>query len=158
MAPHIIGYLLNLSWLSNFMRLGKNTTIIVTLSVEFLSNEALSWFSAALAISYSISFACNCLPYCISLLRVDMKTFPTSLFDNASKIPSDPIDINPCRTSSILNCLISGTATTTPNFPPYFGSFASISPKVLETANHPGFTLGGPMMILGSILDSIFAL
>jgi len=40
--------------------------------------------------------------------------------------------------------LISGSAITTYGFPPYLGSFASISPKVLETESLPGKTLGGP--------------
>ncbi len=45
---------------------------------------------------------------------------------------------------SILNSEISGSAMTTFGFPPNFESFASTSPNVLETDNHPGNTLKGP--------------
>lgn len=50
----------------------------------------------------------------------------------------------------ILKLLISGSATTTLGLPPNYSSFASISPKVLETESLPGKTLIGPDMILAS--------
>lgn len=43
--------------------------------------------------------------------------------------------------SSMTNSLISGVATTTFGFPPYFSRLASISPNVLETLSLPGNTL-----------------
>lgn len=46
-----------------------------------------------------------------------------------------------------LKALISGSAITTLGFPPNWGSFASISPKVLQTLNRPGWTLTGPGII-----------
>lgn len=44
----------------------------------------------------------------------------------------------------ILKALISGVATTTFGFPPYFAILASASPNVLETESLPGKTLKGP--------------
>lgn len=46
--------------------------------------------------------------------------------------------------SSIVNYEISGSAVTTPGFPPNFSNLASMSPKVLETLSLPGSTLYGP--------------
>jgi hypothetical protein len=65
----------------------------------------------------------------------------TSLFVNLSKIPSHPITIKSCSPHTTLNYLISGSADITFGKPPYYLSFASISPKVLETDNLPGNTL-----------------
>ena len=39
---------------------------------------------------------------------------------------------------------MSGSHTITFGFPPYFGLFASISPKVLDTDKRPGKTRRGP--------------
>jgi hypothetical protein len=66
---------------------------------------------------------------------------------NLSNIPSHPKTIKSHIFSSIVNYEISGTALTTPFFPPYFSTFASISPKVLETLSLPGKTLYGPKSI-----------
>ena len=43
-----------------------------------------------------------------------------------------------------LKPLISGSAEITPGIPPSLTSFASMSPKVLETESLPGNTLTGP--------------
>jgi hypothetical protein len=58
-----------------------------------------------------------------------------------SNIPSHPKTIKSHIFSSIVNYEISGIALTTPFFPPYFSTFASISPKVRETLSLPGKTL-----------------
>ena len=43
-----------------------------------------------------------------------------------------------------LNYEISGNATTTFGFPPYYSNFAITSPNVLDTESLPGRTLTGP--------------
>lgn len=72
--------------------------------------------------------------------------FMISRLFNLSKIPSQPIIIKSCSVEAefTLNCLISGSAVITPGIPPRNLTFASISPKVLETESLPGKTLGGP--------------
>lgn len=47
--------------------------------------------------------------------------------------------------------LISGYALTTFGMPPYYGNLASASPSVLDTANRPGSTLWGPLIISGTV-------
>lgn len=63
-----------------------------------------------------------------------------------SKIPSHP-RTRKSRLSTILRLRTSGIAVTTPGLPPYFSTFASISPKVRQTDNRPGNTLGGPTIL-----------
>ena len=77
----------------------------------------------------------------------------TSFVDILSNIPSPfrlIITIHPNKRKSysslILNENTSGSAETTLGIPLYFGSFASESPIVLDTANLPGSTLNGPVM------------
>lgn len=64
---------------------------------------------------------------------------------NLSKIPSHP-RITKSWDSSSLNDQISGQEITT-----WEVTFASKSPKVQHTDNHPGKTLTGPMIISGGI-------
>jgi hypothetical protein len=47
---------------------------------------------------------------------------------------------------------MSGSATTTPGFPPYFGFFASISPKVLDTLT---FIISNLLIVFLGKLDRV---
>ena len=70
-------------------------------------------------------------------------------------MPSEAIPIKSWF-SVILKLLISGIAIITFGFPPYYFSFASISPKVLDTLNQPGITLCGPIIYVDvSVTPSI---
>jgi hypothetical protein len=66
-----------------------------------------------------------------------------SLLLSRSKIPSHPIIIK-SKLSCSLKHLISGSHTITFGLPPYFGLFASMSPKVFDTERRPGKTRRGP--------------
>jgi len=68
-----------------------------------------------------------------------------SLSSNLSKIPSHPKITKSCL-FVILNWQISGSATTTSEFPSKCAALASMSPKVRQTLNRPGNTLCGPKM------------
>jgi hypothetical protein len=72
-----------------------------------------------------------------------------SSFDILSKTPSLASKIK-SKFFYILNSLISGSAFTTLILPPRNASFASGSPKVLETERRPGSTLIGPIIYSGS--------
>ena len=67
----------------------------------------------------------------------------TYLLSILSKMPSHPIR-KKSKLGFSLKLFISGSQTITLGFPPYFGRFASISPKVLDTERRPGNTLNGP--------------
>jgi len=63
---------------------------------------------------------------------------------------------NIIKSKSFLNLktFIFGSAIITKGFPPYFFSFACISPNVLETDNLPGSTLCGPSSYI-YVLESL---
>ena len=82
--------------------------------------------------------------YFIAETIADQAESITLIEVNRSKIPSQPRTIKSFMFSSIVNYEISGSAVTTPGFPPNFSNLASMSPKVLETLSLPGSTLYGP--------------
>jgi len=114
------------------------TKTTVMLSIVFFATEVLRILSTA-------------LPHCSWTFDAQSSRTPsqthwmTSADVHLSKIPSQA---NKTKSISfwILNFQISGSAIITLEFPPYFYSFASMSPNDLETDNLPGNTLCGPRM------------
>lgn len=79
---------------------------------------------------------------CLSL-SIHYRSSHTSLLVDYSTIPSQ-YNARNSQLGVNLSILISGSAINTPDFPPKDDTFASTSPKALDTASRPGNIHLGP--------------
>lgn len=89
---------------------------------------------------------CSCTVFILLFSYVSQTHSTASMELSLSKIPSHARTKKSVE-SSIVNTSMSGSAMTTFGFPPYFGTLASMSPKVRETLSLPGNTLSGPRIV-----------
>ena len=112
------------------------------------SSQQNYWFRDPLYFLFTLRlFVCgDRLSYVLFVVCSAIRSHTASmvyLLSNLSKIPSHPMR-KKSKLGFNLKHLISGSQTITFGFPPYFGRFASMSPKVLDTDRRPGNTLRGP--------------